>query len=83
MQATLTNSVTNFTKYYPQIDVITSKMYLQFELDTSDLQDGEYILRVFDDDNMVINEELVKLGEFTQNKVEYKVEKKFIQYGKK
>ena len=82
MQATLTNITTNFTKYYPQIDVITSKMYLQFELDTSDLQDGEYILRVFDDDNMVINEELVKIGEYTQNKVEYKVDKKFIQYGK-
>ena len=85
MQAILENTTTKFKQYFPNIQVISDNpMYLVFELDVRDYQDGEYEITIFEDDNRVVAQDLIKIGDFkTTNKIEYKVEKKFKQYARK
>lgn len=84
MQAILTNNTTKFARYYDDIQPNPiNPMYLSFTIDTSKLQDGEYNLRVYEDNNELVLEDFVKVGEYTNNKIEYKVEKKFTQYVRK
>ena len=85
MQAILENTTTKFKQYFPNIQVISDNpLYLVFEIDVRDYQDGEYEITLFEDDNRIIGKEIIKIGDFKNtNKIEYKVEKKFTQYVRK
>ena len=84
MQAILENVTTKFKQYFPNIQVSSDNpLYLVFELDTRDYQDGEYEITIFEDDNRIIGKEIIKIGEFKTAKTQYKVEKKFTQYVRK
>lgn len=85
MQAKLEHTTTKFTQYFPDFGVISSdSMYMVVALDTTNYMDGEYTLTIYDDDNRVLAKDIVRIGDYNKNtKVEYKVEKKFIQYVRK
>ena len=82
MQVILTNNVTKFSRYYPNItDISTIPMYVEFELDLSDVMDGEYILYLYDDYNTLLSTEIVRVGEYNRaTTTQYKIEKKYKQY---
>lgn len=81
MQVILTNNVTKFSRYYPNItDISSIPMYVEFELDLSDVMDGEYIVYLYDDYNNLLSTEIVKVGEYNRTTNQYKIEKKYIQY---
>ncbi len=83
MQVILEHLTTNFKQYFPNVEVNTgNSFYFQLEMDFSHLQDGEYQITICDDNNRVVGEDLIKLGEHTATKMQYKVEKKFTQYVK-
>lgn len=83
MQVILEHLTTKFKQYFPDVEVNTvNSFYLQVELNVAHLQDGEYQLTIYDDNNKVVGEETIRLGEHTETKVQYKVEKKFTQYVK-
>lgn len=81
MQVILENNTTHFKKYYGDVEVNNSKLYTNFDLDVSGLQDGEYTLCLYSDRNELISKELVRIGDYQIKK--YKAEKKFTQYVKK
>ena len=85
MQVILENLTTKYKQYFPDIEVNTDNpMYFTLNMDLSHLQDGEYQLTIYTDDNKQIGEEIIRLGEFNKTeKTQYKVEKKFTTYVRK
>ncbi|MEE1226338.1 MAG: hypothetical protein UHM08_04445 [Bacteroidales bacterium] len=84
MQVILENLTTKYKQYFPDIEVNTDNpMYFTLNMDLSHLQDGEYQLTIYTDDNKQIGEEIIRLGEFKAEKTQYKVEKKFTTYVRK
>lgn len=84
MQLSLTHITTNFKRYYPKIDVtFENEFIIKFNIPTLDLIDGEYQLEIYDDKNNLIGEEVMRIGDYKVNKVEYKIEKKYTQYVRK
>ena len=84
MQVKLTNNTTKFSVYYPEVEVkMDNSLYATVLVNTRDLQDGEYTMELYSDKNTLIVEDIVKIGDYTkQQKIEYKIEKKFTQYVK-
>lgn len=83
MQLKLEHTTTNFTQYWDNIDDIsTNSFFYEFLIDTSQLQDGEYLLSLYDDDNIKLCDTLVKIGEYQSTKITYNKKKKYITYGK-
>ena len=84
MQVILENLTTKYKQYFPDIEVNTDNpMYFTLNMDLSHLQDWEYKLTIYTDDNKQIGEEIIRLGEFKAEKTQYKVEKKFTTYVRK
>lgn len=81
MQIILENNTTHFQRYYPEVKDKWGKIYIETELDVSDLEDGEYTLFLFNDSNELVTKELVRIGDYQIK--EYKVEKKYTQYARK
>lgn len=82
MQILLENNTTHFKRYYPEIEVKTENvLHFTIELNVEDLEDGEYTMTIYKDNNEVITKELVRIGDYKI--MEYKVEKKFTQYVRK
>lgn len=84
MQVILENLTTKYKQYFPDIEVNTDNpMYFTLNMDLSHLQDGEYQIAIYTDDNKQIGEEIIRLGEFKVENTQYKVEKKFTTYVRK
>lgn len=84
MQLILTNTTTNYSIYSPNITPITeNEIYWEFEIDTSHLIDGEYQLKLYNDNNQIIYTDLVKIGEYKPTKINYQVNKKYKTYNGK
>ena len=84
MQCILQHNTTKFRRYYPYLDVNTDNvMYFEIVIDTRDFEDGEYTIQLFTDDNVMVGEDIIKLGEYKNNKQQYKIEKKYTQYARK
>ena len=82
MQCILEKTSTKFKKYYPKVDVkIDNPINFTVELNVENLEDGEYIMTLYKDNNEVITKDLIRIGDYKT--MEYKVEKKFIQYDRK
>lgn len=82
MQCILEKTSTKFKKYYPKVDVkIDNPINFTIELNVENLEDGEYIMTLYKDNNEVITKNLIRIGDYKT--MEYKVEKKFIQYDRK
>lgn len=47
------------------------KLYFRFDIDTSDLVDGEYILSLYDGEKLVAND-LLKIGDYNPSTLQYK-----------
>lgn len=82
MQVLIENTTTKFKRYYPEIEIkIDNPLFFSIEIDTRELEDGEYQITIYTDDNRVVGEEIIRIGEHnTATKTQYKVEKKFTQY---
>lgn len=84
MQLILEETTTKFKRYYTNVEVkINNSLYITIEVDTSKLVDGEYEMRLYADDNTLVAEDIVKIGEYKSPTTEYKIEKKFTQYVRK
>lgn len=84
MQCILRHNTTKFRRYYPYLDVNTDNiMYFEIVIDTRDFEDGEYTIQLFTDDNVMVGEDIIKLGKYKNNKQQYKIEKKYTQYARK
>lgn len=66
------NTVTNQEYVYDNIEDINGgkKLYYNFNIDTSNLSDGEYKLTLFKGDDIVCTE-LLKVGDFNSDKIQY------------
>lgn len=66
------NTVTNQEYVYDNIEDINGgkKLYYNFNIDTSNLSDGEYKLTLFKGDDIVCTE-LLKIGDFNSDKIQY------------
>lgn len=66
------NTVTNQEYVYDNIEDINGgkKLYYNFNIDTSNLSDGEYKLTLFKGDDIVCTE-LLKVGDFNTDKIQY------------
>lgn len=66
------NTVTNQEYVYDNIEDINGgkKLYYNFNIDTSNLDDGEYKLTLFKGDDIVCTE-LLKVGDFNSDKIQY------------
>lgn len=66
------NTVTNQEYVYDNIEDINGgkKLYYNFNIDTSNLSDGEYKLTLFKGDDIVCTE-LLKVGDFNSEKIQY------------
>lgn len=80
MQVILENNTTHFKRYYEEVEVKIGKIYIETEIDTSELEDGEYTLYLYTDVNELVSKDLVKIGNYNN---EYKMIRKFTQYGRK
>ena len=47
------------------------KLYFRFDIDTSNLVDGEYILSLYDGEKLVVND-LLKIGDYNPSTLQYK-----------
>ena len=84
MQIVLTNNTTNYSKVYMDIeDISNNPLFYGFELDTEELVDGEYLLKLYDDNNYELSSSIVKIGDFNSTKQTYNVEKKYKTYNGK
>ena len=85
MQVILENLTTKYKQYFPDIEVNTDNpMYFTLNMDLSHLQDGEYQITIYTDDNKQIGEEIIKIGDYSKmENTQYKVEKKFTTYVRK
>ena len=66
------NTVTNQEYVYDNIEDINGgkKLYYNFNIDTSNLSDGEYKLTLFKGDDIICTE-LLKVGDFNSDKIQY------------
>lgn len=84
MQIKLTHNTTNFSRIYMDIeDKSNNPLFYCFEIDTEELVDGEYLLKLYDDNNTELSSTIVKIGDFTSNKITYNIEKKYKTYNGK
>lgn len=84
MQAILKQVSTNFTQYYPEIDINEDNpMYLVVTLNIDNLNDGEYQFELYTDNNELVAGELIRIGDFNTKTQQYKIEKKYTQYVRK
>lgn len=84
MQIVLTNNTTNYSKVYMDIeDISNNPLFYEFSLNTEGLVDGEYLLKLYDDNNYELSSSIVKIGDFTSNKITYNIEKKYKTYNGK
>jgi hypothetical protein len=82
MQCILEKTSTKFKRYYPEVEVKSDNpIYFTIQIDVDGLQDGEYIMTLYKDNNEEIAKELMRIGNYKI--IEYKVEKKFTQYVRK
>lgn len=82
MQCILEHTTTKFKRYYPEVEVKSDNpIYFTIQIDVDGLQDGEYIMTLYKDNNEEIAKELMRIGNYKI--IEYKVEKKFTQYVRK
>ena len=79
MQILIENTTTKFKKYFDDVEIKNGKIYLETQIDTSNLNDGEYRLFLYNDSNELISSDLLKIGEYN---IENKRLKVFKQYGK-
>jgi hypothetical protein len=78
MQIVLTNNTTNFSKIYMDVeDTSNNPLFYCFEIDTEELVDGEYLVKVYDDNNYELTSNILKIGEFNNTKQTYNIEKKY------
>lgn len=66
------NNVTHQKYTYDNVEDKNNgkKLFYNFNLDTSNLDDGEYTLSLYDGDNL-INTELLKIGDFNNKTIQY------------
>lgn len=84
MQCILQNITTKFKQYYPDIEVNLNKLYATLELNTEEYKNGEYLITLLTDDNEIVGEEMVKIGDFSSvEALQYKAVKMFKQYDRK
>lgn len=84
MQLILEHTTTKFRRYYPEVQAKTDNpMYVTIEVDTRKLADGEYEMKLYSNDNKLVAEDIVKIGDYKTPTTEYKIEKKFTQYVRK
>ena len=84
MQCILVHNTTKFKRYYPNVDTKSDNvMYYEITIDTKDFDDGEYTIKLLSDDNVTVGEDIIKIGNYNNNRQQYKVEKKFTQYARK
>lgn len=84
MQLILEHTTTKFKRYYPEVEVKTDNpMYVTIEIDTRKLADGEYEMKLYSNDNKLVAQDIVKIGDYKAPTTEYKIEKKFTQYVRK
>ena len=79
MQILIENTTTKFKKYFDDVEIKNGKIYLETQIDTSNLNDGDYRLFLYNDSNELISSDLLKIGEYN---IENKRLKVFKQYGK-
>lgn len=80
--------INNLTKEeYQYIDLIDNNngifsLYYSFEIDVSNLIDGEYTLYLYDEDNTLIQTELVQIGDYINKNTSstYNNNKKYVTY---
>ena len=69
MQCILRHNTTKFRRYYPYLDVNTDNvMYFEIVIDTRDFEDGEYTIQLFTDDNVMVGEDIIRIGEYKINR---------------
>lgn len=84
MQIKLTHNTTNFSRIYMDIeDISNNPLFYEFSLNTEELVDGEYLLKLYDDNNYELSSSIVKIGDFNNTKQTYNVEKKYKTYNGK
>ena len=79
--------INNLTKEeYQYIDLIDNNngifsLYYSFEIDVSNLIDGEYTLYLYDEDNTLIQTELVQIGDYVnKHNTSYNKNNKYVTY---
>lgn len=79
--------INNLTKEeYQYIDLIDNNngifsLYYSFEIDVSNLIDGEYTLYLYDEDNTLMQTELVQIGDYVnKHNTSYNNNKKYVTY---
>lgn len=85
MKILLLNTLTKQTfEYNNLVDMNNGKTpYMRFNIDTAELEDGEYILELYDDSDTLISTELAKKGDYTnpiQNNQYQPKNNKYITY---
>ena len=84
MQIKLTHNTTNFSRIYMDIeDKSNNPLFYEFNLNTEGLVDGEYLLKLYDDNNIELSSTIVKIGDFNNTKQTYNIEKKYKTYNGK
>ena len=68
----LENTTTHQTYEYEVKDMNNGeKLYFRFDIDTSNLVDGEYALKLYDGDKIIATD-ILKIGDFNTNTLQYK-----------
>ena len=82
MQILLSHNTTHYTQYYDNVRVKSDNpLYSSITLDFSNLEDGEYTLSLYDNQNELLAKELVRIGDYQIK--EYKSEKKYTTYARR
>lgn len=82
MQILLEHTTTKYKRYFDNVDVkIDNPLYMAINIDTANLEDGEYTLTLYKNNNEVVAKEIVRIGDYKIR--EYKVEKKYTEYVRK
>ena len=67
------NTVTHQVHTYNVEDINKGKkLYFQFDIDTLGLSDGEYNLTLFDEEENIVCVDLLKIGDFSVEALQYK-----------
>lgn len=68
----LENTTTHQEYQYDVVDVNNGeKLYFRFNINTLDLDDGEYTIKVYDGDELILTD-ILKIGDFNANSLQYK-----------
>lgn len=69
----LENTVTHQIHRFESEDMNNgSKLYYEFNVNTLELEDGEYILTLCDSEDNVLSEDILRIGDFTPQTLQYK-----------